>query len=348
MEFGHLEEQIVHLNSTFEKKRVVEFLKNQNLSFDEDIEYSMALFDQDKIVGTGSFSSRTLKCIAVSPEYKNMGLANMIVTHLIQEEFRRGNIHLFLYTKPENEVLFSEMGFYKISKVDSKVLLMENRRDGIKNYLEEISQYRKDGKVISSIVMNCNPFTLGHQYLIEYAAVRSDQLHVFIVWEDKSAFPSEVRHQLVVEGIKHLSNVVVHKGKDYIISAATFPSYFIKAYQKVVKIHALLDLKVFGEHIAPTLGINKRFVGEEPYCPVTRTYNSIMKQELPESGIEVVEVPRLLVGKHVVSASKVREYIKEEKFSEIKKLVPVTTYRFLVSKKAGNIIHAIQTYQKRH
>lgn len=343
METEQIREKIVHLNSKAEKNQVIKFLKQQNLKFDKDIEYTVALFDPQKMIGTGSFSGKILKCIAIAPEYKSLGLANKIITLLLQEEFRRGNIHLFLYTKPENKRLFSELGFYKISEVNSRIVLMENKAAGIKDYLAEIDQYKRDAGIVSTIVMNCNPFTLGHQYLVEYAASRSDQLHIFIVWEDKSIFPPELRYQLVKEGVKHLSNVIVHKGRDYIISAATFPSYFIETYQEVVETQAALDLKIFSDHIIPALGISKRFVGEEPFCPVTRTYNKIMKKILPEKGVEVVEVSRLSIGRDIVSASKVREYIGQGEFLKVKKLVPETTYNFLISENAKDIIQQLQS-----
>lgn len=348
MEFEHIKEQIIHLKSEVEKEQVAAFLAKQNLSFDQDIEYTIALLDGKTVVGTGSFAGRILKCIAVDSEYKGRGFSNRIVSHLVGEQYRRGNTHLFLYTKPENSMLFAELGFYSISEVPSKAVLMENRREGIQNYLKEIARCKKEGKVISAIVGNCNPFTLGHQHLIEYAAARSDQLNVFVVWEDRSCFPSETRYRLVKESVRHLSNVTVHKGKDYIISAATFPSYFIKEYQEVVQTHATLDLKVFAEHIAPALGINRRFIGEEPYCPVTRTYNRVMRQVLPKSDVEVVEVPRLSVGHQIVSASKVRELIRKGEFSKIQALVPRTTYEFLLSEDAQSIIRKIRSGDERH
>ncbi|MCG8483760.1 MAG: [citrate (pro-3S)-lyase] ligase [Clostridia bacterium] len=348
LEFAHFQERIMLLTSETEKKRIQEFLGEQDLLFDNDIEYTVALFDKEKIIATGSFCQKILKCIAVDQEYKNMGLSNRIVSHLVSEQYQRGNTHLFLYTKPENYTLFSELGFYKISEVISKVVLMENKPNGIKSYLEDISEHKHEGKDIASIVMNCNPFTLGHQYLIEYAAARNDQVNIFAVSEDKSSFPAEVRYELIKEGVKHLPNVVVHKGKDYIISSATFPSYFIKEYQDAVETHALLDLKIFGEHITPSLGIHKRYIGEEPYCHVTRTYNQIMKEVLPRYQIQVIEVPRMAVDDSAVSASIVRAYIRSNDLEKIQDLVPQTTYDFIISKEARNIIRKIQNENSRH
>ena len=199
-------------------------------------------------------------------------------------------------------MIFSDLGFYPIAEVPSKVVLMENKPTGINNYLKEIIQKNeqilldhKSKNRSGAIIVNCNPFTLGHQYLIEYAAFKCQTLHIFVLQEDKSSFQSEIRYSLVKEGIQHLDNVVLHTGKDYIISDATFPSYFIKEFQDVVETHARLDLEIFTSYIAPTLGIQKRFVGEEPYCKVTAAYNSVMQEVLPAHGMEIEVVPRMMI-----------------------------------------------------
>lgn len=232
---------------------------------------------------------------------------------------------------------------------------MENRRDGIKKYIEEMIKDNKesipdigDKNSSGAVIVNCNPFTLGHKYLIEYAASRCQTLHIFVLQEDKSSFPSLIRFRLVKEGVQHLDNVVLHPGKDYIISDATFPSYFIKEFQDVVETHARLDLELFTRYIASALGIQKRFVGEEPYCKVTATYNSVMQKILPANGMEVQVVPRILNEGRSISASRVRELIHEGRLDEVKKLVPETTYQFLLSPEAEGIIHRIKADHKRH
>ena len=325
----YLREEVIKTTSEYDKESLNAFLNKQGLTLDNDIEYSMALTDSGRIVAAGSFAGRVLKCIAVDEDYKGWGLSAKVVSHLVNELYRRGRTHLFIYTKPQNKNIFSELGFSPVAEVPLKVILMENRYDGIKKYLEEISLGRKKGGFSAAVVVNCNPFTLGHKYLIEYAAARCDSLDVFVVWEDKSSFPSEVRFRLVKDGVRHLPNVAVHKGKDYIISEATFPSYFIKEYEDYVETHAKLDITVFAEHIAPALGIVKRFVGEEPYCPVTSVYNRIMKEILPAKGIEVEVVPRISYKGRVISASRVRELIKMGEMDKVKELVPEITYDYL-------------------
>lgn len=341
MEYLNLNEIIIEDTNSKELDEVREFLKHQDLRFDENIEYTVALYNEDKIVGTGSFDGKILKCIAVDSDYKGMGISNKIVSDLISEQYRRGNTHLFIYTKPKNQEIFKDLGFHKIAEVPDKVVLLENNPYGISNFVEEIKMKKVAGNIISSVVVNCNPFTLGHKYLIEKASRESDVVHVFVVSEDRSVFPAEVRYKLVKEGTSHLNNVVLHKGGDYIISNATFPSYFIKKPDEAVKSHTLLDIEIFTKYIIPALGINRRYVGEEPLCPVTKTYNETMKEMLPCCNVEVIEVPRVAFGGDITSASRVRRLIKEEKMLSVRDLVPKTTYEFLVSEEAEEIISKI-------
>lgn len=342
MEYHTLKKIIIEDRFSKQLTPIKSFLKNQGLKFDKSIEYTVAIYDGEKVIGTGSFDNKVLKCIAIDKNYRGMGISNKILSDLINEEYRRGNSHLFIYTKPKNYSIFSDLGFYKIEEVENKVILLENRPDGIEKFLQKISKSRINGKIVSALVMNCNPFTLGHKYLIEKASKESDIVHVFIVWENKSEFPNDIRYKLVKKGIEHLDNVILHKGEDYIISSATFPSYFIKDKSEVSSIHSLLDVKIFGEYIAPVLGINKRYIGDEPLSNVTRNYNEVMKKTLPHYGVDVIEVHRICKDGEIISASNVRSLIKENKFDEIRNLVPDVTYEFLISDSAKLIINNIK------
>lgn len=186
---------------------------------------------------------------------------------------------------------------------------------------------------IGSIVMNCNPFTLGHQYLIETAIEKCDYLYIFVVEEDKSIFSFKERLKLVQEGTAHKKNLTVLPSGKFIISQNTFSEYFQKENLKDTVIDPSMDLEIFGGVIAPVLDINIRFVGEEPIDNITRQYNEYMKRMLPEYGIEVVEIPRKKMGKQVISASRVRQLLLENNWKEIKEIVPKTTYQYLLSEK---------------
>lgn len=341
--FGqNVEIRTINLNSIRERNEVDVFLQKQDLILERDVEYTLAMYEEDRIVGTGSISGNVLKCIAIDPEYQGGGFSNKIISLLLNEQYYRGNTHLFIFTKPKNRKLFLDLGFYEITSVDDFVTLLENDPRGIRDFAENLKLQKYDGKVVSSIVMNCNPFTLGHRHLIETASKNSDVVHIFVVWEDRSVFPNEVRYKLIKEGVKDLKNVFVHRGKDYIISNSTFPSYFLKEKNAIVKIHTMLDVKIFGEFIAPALGINRRYVGEEKSDPVTNEYNLTMKELLKDYDIEVVEIPRIKNDEAAISASRVRELLKKDDFDSLKQLVPQTTFEFLISEEAKIIIGKIK------
>lgn len=204
----------------------------------------------------------------------------------------------------------------------------------LEKYLDEIVKAYpplEENKKTGAIVMNCNPFTLGHRYLIEYASERVDRLFVFVLQEDKSFFSFEARLKLVKQGTADMENVIVLPSGEFMISSLTFPEYFMKEYKKSKEFDAANDLGIFTSSIAPCLGISVRFAGEEPLDIVTREYNRNMRILLPEAGIEFCEVPRKTVDEaNVISASKVRVLLREGSWDDLKAYVPVSTYKYLV------------------
>ena len=263
-------------------EQVMELLKKEDIRMDKNLEYTCGIFDSEhNLIATGSCFGNTLRCLAVSSQYQGEGLMNLIVTHLVNYQFNRGIFHLFVYTKTGCESIFKTLGFYRIAKVADQLVFLENKKNGFESYLHQLQanteSVSSDSK-ISAIVMNANPFSLGHQYLIEKASKESDLVHVFVVSEDTSVFPFSVRKQLIEKGTSHLNNIVIHPTGPYMISNATFPSYFQKDEESVIRSHALLDVVLF-EQIALKLKIKFRYVGEEPFSMVTGIYNQIMKEE---------------------------------------------------------------------
>lgn len=315
-------------------------LKEEGISRDANLDYTCAMYDENyQIIATGSCFSNTLRCFAVSSDHQGEGLLNQILTHLIDIQYQRGNLHLFLYTKISTAKFFKDLGFYEIARVDETLVFMENRRNGFAGYLSDLSRTKKEG-VSAALVMNANPFTLGHQYLVEKAASECDTLHVFIVSEDASLVPFSVRKKLVLEGTSHLPNVICHDSGPYIISNATFPSYFLKDEEAVIKGHAKLDLMVF-TRIADVLSVTRRYVGEEPNSQVTGIYNQIMAGQLPLAGIECVIVPRKQAMDKPISASTVRKLLQKRDFETLEKLVPATTLNYFKSPEASSVIERI-------
>ncbi len=333
----------VFLNDISDKAILKEFLSEFNLELDEDIEYAVGLYNtNDEMVGCGAYSGNILKCFAISEELRGLNALNIIVSHLINKQFERKVYNLHVYTKPNNAIFFQSLGFNIVEGTED-VVLLENMKDGIKNYITSLDKNENYNKNIGAIVMNCNPFTLGHKYIIEYAANKCDLLHIFIVEEDKSIFTFDVRYELVKQGIKNLDNVLLHNSGRYIISSSTFPTYFLKEEHKKINAYAELDLRIFAKHIAPALNITKRFIGQEPYCPVTNQYNNLMKTILPKFNIEVIEIARKEFKNKAISASFVRDYIKRIGIDEgLKGLVPETTFNYLSSERAKDIIFKIQ------
>ncbi len=319
------------------KKRVQEFLKSMELQYDEGVEYTVNLVTQDgEIAATGSLQHNVLKCVAVDDRYQGMGLSSRVVTLLMNRAMEKGSSHLFVFTKPKNIAMFSDLGFFPIIKTND-VLFMENTRDGIRNYVESLERPSKEVQTVGAIVANCNPFTNGHRYLIETAASQCDVLHLFVLSEDRSTFPAKVRYELVKKGVQGLDNVILHKTSDYLISSAVFPTYFIKEQSRAEEINCELDLRIFCEYFAKELGISKRFVGTEPFCQVTSAYNRVMKKICGEYGIEVVEIPRKKQNDVEISASKVRACMKAGDYESIREIVPPTTMEFLLSDEGKKI-----------
>lgn len=326
-------------------QKLKEFLFNEQLDYDEGIEFTVNLCDsKGNIAATGSLEGNVLKCIAVSNSYVGEGLSAKIVTALISQGISNGHSHLFLFTKTENINIFKDLGFYLIAETDSAAL-MENKNDGISEYVNSLkSSDTANMSDVGAIVLNCNPFTNGHLYLIETAAKRCDLLHLFVVSEDKSIFPAKIRYELVKNGVKHLENVVVHSTSDYLISSATFPTYFIKEKYKAEEINCILDLTIFCDYFAEVLKIKKRFVGNEPYDKVTASYNIQMKKFLGERGIEVIEIQRYEEDNLPVSASRVRKLIADGNYEQIKKMVPEVTYNYLISEDGLKIAEKLRSY----
>ena len=301
------------------------FLKRTGLEPDENLEQTVLLWDDETLIATGSRQENLLKCIAVDPARQGEGLLATVLTALRQEAFRQGHRHLFLYTKPTNEALFSSLFFYPVAKTD-KVLLMEDRQNGMAAFLNSLPAAPAAGTV-GAAVMNCNPFTRGHRYLIEAAAKECDRLYVFVLSEDKSRFSAHDRMEMVKLGTADLPNVTVLPTGPYLISSATFPTYFLKEREQAGQIQCLLDIEIFCRHFVPKFGITRRYVGTEPLSPMTNLYNQALKQHLPQRGIELRELPRLEQGGIPVSASAVRSALESPEL--LGKLVPETTLTYL-------------------
>ncbi|AUI65571.1 MULTISPECIES: [citrate (pro-3S)-lyase] ligase [Glaesserella] len=318
---------------------ITHFLHQNELTLDSHIEQFVVAFnEQEQIVACAGLSGNIIKCVAIDERCRGEGIALKLATEIINLAYELGRSKLFIYTKPEYEILFTSCGFYPISTAYPNVVLLENSATRLSKQCQKWRELRVQGDKIGAIVMNANPFTLGHRYLIEQALAQCEHLHLFVVGENASQFSYSDRFQLVEQGIEDLSRITLHSGSDYIISRATFPNYFLKDKGLTDDLYLELDLKLFRQRIAPALAITHRFVGTEPLCAVTAEYNRKMhywltEAEMNEPTIEVVELERKMYQDEPISASRVRQLLKEQKWDELVHLVPQTTFHFLTQMK---------------
>lgn len=367
--------EIQTLNPTIprQRQRIEAFLKRNGLRFD-DMHYYAAITDDDgEMIAGGGLKGNVIKCVAVDDAHKGEAIANTLISHLIAHANEEGHSNVMLFTKPKNRQLFESLSFRLLAEAPEAVL-METGIGGINNTVEQLEKIKEEGEVCKEnnqeckkeektnlnittpqylnpstpqplttttplrgvVVMNCNPFTLGHRYLIEQAAKQVERLFVMVVREDCSLFAYAERKAMVEQGVAHLKNVTVIDGSEYAISQATFPTYFLKRLDDAADTQMLLDLDLFRRHIAPALGATVRFVGTEPTDRLTRRYNQLMHEVLAD----VREIVRLEKKGNAVSASRVRKAMEQGDMSTIRQLVPPTTLPYIIAHLATQALQA--------
>ncbi len=310
------------LSLDFMAKRRDEFLASCGLR-SEPADYAVGVYDSsDRLVGTASLSGDVIKCVATAPGVRGESLTPVMLTSIMEYASRHGIRNLRVFTKPEYESAFALMAFHKAGEGEGCVM-MEQDPGRLRRYCDYLGQLERHGRV-GCIVVNANPMTIGHLYLIEKAATETDTLFVIPVADDTDGgFSYRCRVRILRRATAHLPSVQVVEGSPYAVSRSTFPSYFIKELSDVTAAHISLDLDLFLRHIAPALSVDVRFVGTETKDPLTAAYNEEMHRRLPPAGIELREIPRLATGCDglPVSASRVRELIDSGRSGEALSLV---------------------------
>ena len=354
-----------------QRQRIEAFLKRNGLRIDDMNYYAAVLDDDGEMIAGGGLKDDVIKCVAVDDAHKGEAIANTLVSHLISHANQEGYGCIKLFTKPKNRQLFESLSFRLLAEAPEAVLMetgiggISNTVEALKKIKEESEKYKEYNKEckedskkckentsylntstpqhltttmqpIGCIVMNCNPFTLGHRYLIEQAAKQVERLYVMVVREDCSLFAYTERKAMVEQGVADIENVSVIDGSDYAISRATFPTYFLKRLDDAADTQMLLDLDLFRRHIAPALGATVRFVGTEPTDQLTRRYNQLMHEALKD----VHEINRLEKDGNAVSASRVRKAMEEGDMNTIRQLVPPTTLPYIIAHLATQALQA--------
>lgn len=309
------------------RDRLIKFLNDFDLSYEPLDSLYVVLDSNDKWYATGGRSENVLKGFAVLDDYRSEGFFDMILSSLVTESYKYGLDSLYVFTKREYSMIFKSFGFIELARTTLSSLLMRSDK-GVETILDELKIETNPCDRVGAIVMNANPFTNGHRYLVEVASSKVDKLLVFVVQSDASIFSFRDRFEMVKRGCSEFTNVQVIPSTDLIISQATFPSYFIKEKELISSEHAKIDAGVFKKYFVPRFNIGIRFLGSEPIDVSTAIYNEVLGSTLPpECEVQIVE--RLRKSDMVISASTVRKLLKEGKMEQIRSFVPVTTYEYL-------------------
>ena len=331
----------INLNNKNDIKEVRKFLNEFDVEFDYP-DKTFVIRRNNQIIATGSAEGNILKYFFSYEEYKGQGLMGIIYNSLLNHLMEKGYDSFFVFTTPNNNIIFESLGLKEVYSTET-VSLLEGGFYNYERWIANIKTYLPAKKGIrGSIIMNCNPMTLGHQYLIQKALNEVDELLIFVVEEDQSVFPFKDRFAIMENELVNEPGVILFKSGPYIISRGTFPTYFIKEKDDMLDIYTKLDGAIFGNKIAKDLDIDIRFLGTEPQDIVTSLYNETLKQLLKNSGVNVKVIPRKSIDGKIVSASHVRDLLSKGKDIEAYTLLPESTIQYLKSEIGQAIIDKLK------
>ncbi len=310
---------------TSEKTKTKEFLEKFSLNYESDIEHTINCIDEGMVIATISCAKNIIKCMAIDETYQGQNIAGTLISKMIHYLHTNNVDSVFVFTKPSNKDIFLNMSFSLI--VETKEVCLLEMFSNISEELDKLKKQYNLFKNYAAIVVNCNPMTNGHLYLIEKCASENENVIVFVVEEDRSEFKFSDRFKIVTKECEKFSNVVVVPSTKYIISQATFPTYFLKDEIDVDEVGMEVDLTIFEKYFVPAFNISARYVGTEPYNVLTENYNTAMKKYLTN----LVEIERVKDEDIYISATKVRELIAEKDYERIKSLVPESTYQLIIN-----------------
>ncbi len=324
-----------------EVEEIKDFLNKHDVVYDNP-DKTFVIRNKGKIIATGSASGNILKYFFSDEDYQGQGTMSIIYNSLLNYLVESNIPSFFVFTTPDNRLIFESLGLKQVYSTD-KVALFEGGFYNYNKWIDKVksSIKKKQGKR-GAMVVNCNPMTLGHKYVIEKALENVDDLLVFVVEEDKSIFPFKDRFNILKNELSSNERIILIEGGPYIISQGTFPTYFIKRKDEMLDIYTKLDGSIFADKIAKDLGIDIRFFGSEPTDLVTLAYNNSMKEILRSRDIEVEIFERVSLDDTIISASRVRKLIKGDKIEEAYKYLPNSTINYLKSDAGQEIIKKIQ------
>ena len=293
------------------------------------LDHTVGIYEGDQLVATGSTAGNVIKYVGACHKNSEAGayfnaIISALLTHLAQQQI----FHVFVFTKPKYVASFEYVGFHALAQTDSGAIL-ETGDTSVKDYIAELPKIdHQDQARVAGIVMNANPFTRGHRYLVETAAKANDLVYVFVVNTDASLFTTAERQELVAAGTADLQNVRVVNGSDYMVSYATFPAYFLPTAAAATRFQTQLDAQLFKTQIARPLHLTTRYLGSEPFSKTTGIYNQVLQTILPPE-VTVNVIDRKAVNDRPITATAVRQAIADNVVDSVAASLPATTLDFI-------------------
>jgi len=309
-------------------------LQQHNLKYENNVTYTIGLYDEKKIVATGSLHNNVIKMIAVDRNYQGENLATIIMTNLIQQLSLQKMDKYFLYTTPDNKEFFMRFSLSLVYETKDIVMLENN----VFTIEEQLLTIKKTIPVLvgttAALVMKCNPVTLSHLLLIETCAIKHDKAIIFLV-EDDTAIPYKVRKDLLEKTTKNIKNVYIVPATKYIISPYSFPTYFLKDSATAFRIYNDLDVSIFAHYFMKIFEIDFRYVAATQKTLSSDTYIQSMTHILKE---QLIMIPPLYKDGIITTTSLIRKHAKKRNYSLIKHLLPEASYNFLTSDKGKDVL----------
>lgn len=292
------------------------------LRFEEGFDDLVGVFDGGQLCACGARAGRVLKMLVVAPEHRGTGLLAQVVSELMRRGCEAGVSGYFIYTRPATAAVFEGLAF-KLLAATGRAVLLEHG-NGLHRYLSERASKLRDGRN-AAVVVNADPFTVGHLALVAQAATLADTVYVFVTSEGGFQLPLETRLELAAIGTAHLTNVVVTDTGPYVLGRATFPAYFLNQGEEIDLVRMELDAELFGKCLAAAFQIAIRVVGSEPTDPVSRRYNQCLRQRLTDWNIQLVEIERTRLGERWVDTRRARRALAAGDLAALGGLVPEGT-----------------------
>lgn len=331
------------LHTQSQRQDVQALLEAQGLSYETNVDETALLYDEAGLLATASMASNVIKMVAVRQGEEGQDHMAKVLTAVIKRLSEANHTHTFLYTRPGQESYFKPYGYQTILATHT-VAFME-RGGSIRRFLSEQATRLPKASNVGCIVINANPLTLGHAHLIDTLAAHHDLGLIFVVAEDHSVFPYALRDHLVRAYAERYPHLVVLSTGPYLVSKASFPSYFLNEDTLHATAHASLDVALYQQFFRPYFNLQARYVGEEPFSPTTDHYNRVMKDALNE---HLKILPRKTHHHEPISASKVRALLRDDRLDEACALVPDVVAQYLKSPEGADLRETLKRRHDRH